>query len=87
MKFVLSPVDSLDPCRHLLYTFLDVSSYHSNGVSESRGRKSRSSIDRARNRSVGSLQTAVATSFLVRFSKTKYPRLDNKETFPTIFYL
>ena len=36
MKFVLSPVDSLDPCRHLLYTlnFLDVSSYHSNGVSE-----------------------------------------------------
>ena len=29
-----SPVDSLDPCRHLLYTFLDVSSYHSNGVSE-----------------------------------------------------
>ena len=30
MKFVLSPVDSLDPCRHLLYTFLD----HSNGVSE-----------------------------------------------------
>ena len=75
MKFVLSPVDSLDPCRHLLYTFLDVSSYHSNGVSEvaaaSRGRKSRSSIDRARNRSVGSLQTAVAASFLVRFSKTK----------------
>ena len=34
MKFVLSPVDSLDPCRHLLYTFLDVSSYHSDGVSE-----------------------------------------------------
>ena len=36
MKFVLSPVDSLDPCRHLLCTFLDVSSYHSNGVSEAR---------------------------------------------------
>ena len=34
MKFVLSLVDSLDPCRHLLYTFLDVSSYHSNAVSE-----------------------------------------------------
>ena len=34
MKFVLSPVDSLDPCRYLLYTFLDVSSYHSNGMSE-----------------------------------------------------
>ena len=34
MKFVLSPVDSLDPCRLLLYTFLGVSSYHSNGVSE-----------------------------------------------------
>ena len=34
MKFVLSPVNSLDPCRHLLYTSLDVSSYHSNGVSE-----------------------------------------------------
>ena len=47
MKFVLSPVDSLNPCRHLLYTMyiqqmtaripfldLDVSSFHSNGVSE-----------------------------------------------------
>ena len=34
MKFVLSPVDSLDACRHLLYTFLDDLSYHSNGVSE-----------------------------------------------------
>ena len=34
MKFVLSPVDSLDPCRHLLYTFPDVWSYHSNAVSE-----------------------------------------------------
>ena len=62
MKFVLSPVDSLDPCGHLRYTFLDVSSYHSNGV---RGRKSRSSIDRARNRSVESLQTAVAPSGVI----------------------
>ena len=34
MKFVLSLVDSLDPCRHFLYTFQDVSSYHSNAVSE-----------------------------------------------------
>ena len=34
MKFVLSLVDSLDPCRHLLYSFEDVSSYHSNAVSE-----------------------------------------------------
>ena len=34
MKFVLSIVDSLDPCRHLLYTFLDVSSYHRTAVSE-----------------------------------------------------
>ena len=34
MKFVLSLVHSLHPCRHLLYTFLDVSSYHSNAVSE-----------------------------------------------------
>ena len=34
MKFVLSLVDSLDPCCHLLYTFLDVSNYHSNAVSE-----------------------------------------------------
>ena len=34
IKFVLSTVDSFDPCRHLLYTFPDVSSYHSNAVSE-----------------------------------------------------
>ena len=34
MKFVLSLVDSLDPCRHMLYTFLDVLSYHSNAVSK-----------------------------------------------------
>ena len=34
MKFVLSLVDSLDPCCHLLYTFQDVLSYHSNAVSE-----------------------------------------------------
>ena len=34
MKFVLSLVDSLDPCRHLLYTFPDVSSYHGTAVSE-----------------------------------------------------
>ena len=34
MKFILSLVDSLDPCRHLLYTFQDVLSYHSNAVSE-----------------------------------------------------
>ena len=87
MKFVLSPVDSLDPCRHFLYTFLDVLSYHSNGVSEVAAAKSRSSIDRARNRSVGSLQTAVAASFLVRFSKPKYPRLDHEKTFPMISYL
>ena len=29
----------------------------------------------------GSLQTAAAASFLVRFSKIKYPRLDNKDRF------
>ena len=34
MKFVLSIVDSLDPCRHLLYTFQDVSAYQSNAVSK-----------------------------------------------------
>ena len=34
IKFVFSLVDSLDPCRHLRYTFQDVSSYHSNAVSE-----------------------------------------------------
>ena len=34
MKFVLSVVDSLDPCRHLLYTFQDVLSHHSIAVSE-----------------------------------------------------
>ena len=34
MKFVLSLVDSLDPCRHLLYTFQDVLSYHSNALSK-----------------------------------------------------
>ena len=33
MNFVLSQVDSLDPCRLLLYTFQDVSSNHSNAVS------------------------------------------------------
>ena len=46
MKFVLSLVDSLDPCRHLRYTFLDVSSYHSNAVSEvSAGSHARRSIE------------------------------------------
>ena len=34
MKFVLSLADSLDPCCHLLYTFHNVLSYHSNAVSE-----------------------------------------------------
>ena len=34
MKFVLSVVDGLDSCRHFLYTFQDVSSYHNNTVSE-----------------------------------------------------
>ena len=33
-KFVLSRVDSLSSCRHLLYTFRDVSSYHINAVNE-----------------------------------------------------
>ena len=34
IKFVLSLVDSLDPCLHLLYTFEDVSNYRSNAVNE-----------------------------------------------------
>ena len=50
----------------------------------SRGRESHSSIDRPRNRSVRALQTAVAASFLVLFSKIKYLRLDKEKTFPTI---
>ena len=33
-KIVLWRVDSLSSCRHLLYTFRDVSSYHSNTVSD-----------------------------------------------------
>ena len=33
-KFILSWVDSLSSCRHLLYIFRDVSSYYSNAVSE-----------------------------------------------------
>ena len=33
MKFVLSLVDSLDPCCHSLYTFQDVLGYHSKAVS------------------------------------------------------
>ena len=34
MKFILSLVDRLDPCRHLLYTFQDISSYLSNAMGE-----------------------------------------------------
>ena len=85
MKFVPSLADSLHPCRHLLYTFQHVSSYHNTECSErSRDRESCSSYDSARNRAVGSLQhvqTAVASS------KPKYLRLDNEETFRTISYL
>ena len=58
INFVLSLVDSLDLCRHLLYTFQDVSSYHNN--EQSCVRESRSSIDRARNPSGGSLETDIA---------------------------
>ena len=47
MKFILSLVDSLDPCRHLLYSFHDISSYHSNAVSEvMAARHARRSIER-----------------------------------------
>ena len=34
MKFVISPVDSLDPSCCWLHTFQDILSYHSNAVSE-----------------------------------------------------
>ena len=47
MKFVLSLVNSLGPCRLLLYTFQDLSSYHSNAVSEVvAARHARRSIER-----------------------------------------
>ena len=61
MKFVLSLVDSLGLCRHLLYIFQDISSYHSNAVSEVA--------------ILIGLVTSngwIAASFLVRFSKKMY---------------
>ena len=47
----------------------------------------RSTTKIGQKRRVGSLQTAVATSFRVRYSKQIYLRLDHEKTFPTTSYL
>ena len=82
--WILSRVNSLGPCCHLLYTFQDVSSYHSNAVSEvAADGHAYWSIECK----IDQLGTTVVASFLVRFSKTKYLRLDNEEACPKIPYL